>query len=155
MEIHLNQDRGNTMPGNDVILHLRTNSNSGYTATEPGSKGTVYYYKYTGGNSGNSGNNDYDFDTPQSSMYFEITLQYPENQSYIFQPSNTAFNNKSNSSDLSGTNTDTVITVTNTRQTHGTWNYGAKVVFNLAEDSKNGETFECDPVITNRAAHQL
>lgn len=125
----------------DVRLNIMTQASSGFKPTPPGSDGTIFYYKYTGGNGGsNNGNNGFDIGSSES---FDITFQGTDGDTYKFPSS--AFKNKDNSPDLSATNTDSTVTVTDSCETVGTWEYGVHV-----EVISSGETFDCDPEITNR-----
>lgn len=126
----------------NVRLNIQLNSSAGFKQAT-GSNSTVFYYKYTGGNSGagaGNGNNDFRVGPKQT---FDVTFQGNDDQTYRFQTD--AFMNKDGAADLSGSNSDTTVIVTDQCSTVGSWNYGVKVEVIIGV-----EAFECDPVIVNR-----
>jgi hypothetical protein len=134
------------MPANNVNLNIQTNWSNGF-ASVAGSLGNIFYYNYTGGNmAGGGGNGNNAFDVGSGNKTFTVSFVGNDGVTYKFAGSNQAFLNKNNSPDLSGTNTDDTVTIADTCATAGAWNYGIRV-----EVKSTGETFDCDPVITNRA----
>ena len=137
------------MATKDVNLQIKDTSGGGRKPVV-GSDGTTVYYKYTGGNvrgnASDKGKGDNEFVADNVPETFSIEFNAGTGRDYKFVTDPQAFLNKDNSPDLSATNTDDVVTVTDTCQTVGEWEYGVKV-----EDRTSGETFECDPVIKNWA----
>jgi hypothetical protein len=128
---------------NDVNLNITTNWNNSFTSVA-GSNGNIYYFKFTGGGMAGHNNGDNEFEVGDAQT-FTITFTGNDGDTYKFVTN--AFLNKNTAADLSATNDDGTVTVTNSCDTKGAWNYGVTV-----EVIETGETFDCDPVITNRAA---
>jgi hypothetical protein len=133
----------------DVKLNIMTQSNNGFSSAT-GSKGSTFYYKYTGGNLANgsrNGNNHFFFDDQPTAVTFTVTFVGNDGQTYKFPSS--AFVAKPVTipptlSDLSGTNTDSCVTVTDSGENDGSFSYGVTV-----EVITGAETFQCDPTVTN------
>lgn len=144
-----------------VKLNIKTQVSSGFTSVV-GSKGTTYYYKFTGGNKGvpgggnqNEGNNDFEFGDPPVAETFTVVFQGVPPNTYEF-PAN-AFVSKTEDSDLTGSNTSTTVTVSDSGAnrpvvppgTPADFSYGVKVEVTETGDTL-AETFQCDPMVSNR-----
>lgn len=144
-----------------VKLNIMTQASSGFTSVV-GSEGTTYYYKFTGGNKGvpgggnqNEGNNDFGFDDPPVAETFTVVFQGVPPNTYEF-PAN-AFVSKTTNSDLTGSNTSTTVTVSDSGATRppvppgptADFSYGVKVKV-VKEGPTKDETFQCDPMVSNR-----
>jgi len=101
----------------------------------------TYYYKFTGGNSGN-GDGGNEFKNQDTIETFKITFSATPGGTYTFPPS--AFINKNGSTDLTSANSSSTVVVLDICSKTGTWNYGVTV-----RVGTGGATFVCDPVIRN------
>jgi hypothetical protein len=142
----------------DVTLHIMTNANPQWTKVT-GSKNNDYYYNYTGGQAAsgnNKGNNDFTLKNNPSDPDAKFDVKFPggssPNTDYKFQSNAFVLKDQDSDNQLSATNDDDTITITDELKSIGSWNWGAKVQYIGDDESRKDETFQCDPVITNRAA---
>lgn len=131
----------------DVQLNINlTSGGAGWTEVTA-SNGTIYYYKYTGGNQagGGAGNgvNEFQVENPPVHESFDLTFTANDSNLYKF----IEFHNKNNAPDLHAVVSESKVTVIDRCTTVGDFNWGVKVA--LKSDST--VTFSCDPLIRNRS----
>ena len=126
----------------DVKLNIKTSHSNGFLHAKSTKNGN-YYYKFTGGNGGGNGNNEFN-----AAATFKVEFNGSATNGYSFLA--TSFQSKSNPTDLSQqSNTASEVVIADSWTTKpATFNYGVKV--QIADDTN--DTITCDPAVTNLPA---